>query len=290
MSESKLVSPLPDKHAITWLFVPGDRPERFEKAVMSSADCIILDLEDAVAADAKHEARAAVADWLDAGGHGWVRINAVATAWHELDLHALTGRTGLAGVMVPKAERLEDVAAIRRGLPAEVGVIALIETAAGVLAAPSIAASGDVDRLAFGSIDYALDISAAEDDESMLLARSTLVIASRAAGLPGPIDGVTTAAHDDLAATAAARRASRMGFAGKLCIHPRQVPGVLSAFLPTQDEIAWATDVLEAADVRAAAGESTSAFQWRGAMIDRPLLIRARAILRRTASSGSFTS
>jgi citrate lyase subunit beta/citryl-CoA lyase len=120
---------------ITWLFVPADRPERYGTAVAAGPDAVIVDLEDAVTADHKVSARGPLRDWLSADGRAWVRLNAATTTWYADDLDALTDTPGLAGVVLPKAEDLGVVHDLRSRLPETAGVIALVESAAGVLAA-----------------------------------------------------------------------------------------------------------------------------------------------------------
>ncbi|MEU4454503.1 CoA ester lyase [Nocardioides sp. NPDC023903] len=270
------------RQAVTWLFVPGDRPDRFAKAAASAADRIVIDLEDAVAPGAKADARTKVVSWLDDGQERtWVRVNGAGTTWHARDLEAISSLPGLEGVMLPRSEDPDHLAFVKRHIPETVGVIALIETAVGIVRANEIAASGYVGRLAFGSIDYAVDISASETDEAMLMARSLLVTASRAGGLPGPLDGVTIVTDDTDAIGREARRAKSLGFAGKMCIHPRQLGAVNAAFLADPAEVSWARGLLDAVAAREAAGESAAAFQWQGAMIDRPVLARAHSILAR---------
>jgi len=212
-------------------------------------------------------------------GTAWVRVNAVGTEWHDGDLEALRSRPGLRGVVVPKAEDPASLARLRERLAPGAAVIALVESAIGVVNAAAIAASGAVDRLAFGSVDFALDIGAEETDEAMLLARTTLVVASRAGALPPPVDGVTTATGDVDATRAAATRARSLGFGGKLCIHPRQIVPVASAFRPTPEQVAWAARILAAVPDSIPAGTDPGAFSVEGVMVDRPVLARARSIL-----------
>ncbi len=261
--------------AVTWLFVPGTREDRFGRAAAAGADEIILDLEDAVPAAAKDEARQGVASWLGGSGEGWVRINGLETDWWEHDLAAVGGQPGLRGLMVPKAEDATRLTAWRERLPAAAGLVALVETARGIDSATALASSGAVDRLAFGSVDFALDVGADETDDSLLYARSRLVVASRAGGLPAPLDGVTVSTTDDAAARAAAARARQLGFGGKLCIHPRQVGPVAEGFRPTAAQLDWAMRVLEAAEVE------PDPFTLDGEMVDRPVLARARSIAAR---------
>jgi len=268
--------------AVTWLFVPGNRPDRFAKAAGSGADEIICDLEDAVAEGRKDQARRDVAQWLAAGGSAWVRINAISARHHDDDLAAVAGLPGLRGVVVPKAEDPAALAALGLRLRPGTGVLALIETAAGVLRAPAIARCPAVSRLAFGSLDFAADIDAAHDDEALLTARTALVLASRAAAKPAPVDGVTTALDRPEAAAQDARRARRLGFGGKLCIHPAQVPAVAAVFQPSAEEVRKAREIITAADLNGA-----SAGRRGGEMIDKPIIDRARRVLARASGDRS---
>lgn len=260
----------------TWLFVPGDRPDRFHQATSAGADQVIVDLEDAVAPASKEQARDCLVDWLVSGGQAWARVNAVDTTWHEDEVRTLAGTPGLQGLVLPKLESREDAEKVRAALPADAGLVGLVETARGILRVGELAESGAVDRFALGTIDLALDLGATECEEVMLFPRSALVCASRAAGLPGPIDGVTTVTDDDVAVIAAGKHARAVGFAGKLCIHPRQVEPARAGFAPTQHELCWAGRVEEAARAQVA-----GAFILDGRMIDRPVLTRAREILAR---------
>lgn len=261
--------------ATTLLFVPGDRPERFDKAAAGGADVVVVDLEDAVAAERKPDARAAVADWLNCGGRACVRVNDAAGTWHGDDLAALAGLPGLLAVLVPKAADPDLLTAVARitGVP----VIALVESAQGLARAREIAVAPGVARLAFGHLDYALDLGARPTWPAMLQARSELVLASRLAGLPGPVDGVT-ARLDDLDLVAAdVRSAVELGMTGKLLIHPRQVTATRVAFAPDAEAVRWASRVIEAADGAAVTG--TAAIRIDGEMVDAPVITRARAIL-----------
>jgi citrate lyase subunit beta/citryl-CoA lyase len=261
--------------AVTWLFVPGDRPDRFGKARSSGADEVICDLEDAVNATNKALAREAVAGWLGGEGAAVVRINAPGTPWHDDDVAALAGLPGLTGVMVPRAGDPGELADIGRRL-AEVPLIALLESANAIHHAVEIAEATAVRRLAFGSMDFALDIDSAETDAALHFARSAVVIASRVGGKPAPIDGVTAVIDDPAAVRAAARRSRELGFGAKLCIHPAQLAPTAEGFRPTVEEIEWATELLAAAEAT-----GTSAIAVDGSMVDRPVIDRARRILER---------
>lgn len=262
----------------SYLFVPAHRPERIGKARQSGADAVIVDLEDAVEPSAKAGARQALAQAADALAGAldsalWLRINALDTAdaAHDLALLGSLRARGLPiGAMVPKAG---DIAALQ-ALPPELPVLALIETASGLGQAHRLGEVPAVQRLAFGSIDYALDLGGIDpaDHEALRHARSTLVWASRCADLPPPVDGVTPAIDDAAALAADNAEARRLGFAARLCIHPRQVAAVHAALAPSPAERAWAERVV------AAAGEG-GAVQLDGRMVDRPVLLRAQRLL-----------
>lgn len=251
------------------LFVPGDRPERFEKAASAGADAVIIDLEDAVAPHAKTAARAALTAAL--GVPVLVRVNAAGTPWHGEDL-AATFRVAPAAVVLPKAEDPATLDQVRSALGPLIPIIALIETARGLAAVRAIAAHPAVGRLAFGSIDFCADLGCAHEREVLLPARSELVLASRLAGLPAPVDGVTPSIDDAEPITCDARHARALGFGGKLAIHPRQIGPIRAGFAPDAAEIAWAERVL-------ASGAGAAAVD--GAMVDEPVRIRARAVLAR---------
>lgn len=256
----------------SYLFVPGDRPERIAKAHASGADAVIVDLEDAVAPANKVAARDAVAGALDAAHPVVLRINGADTAWFVDDAR-LAAHPGVAAVMLPKAASAEPVAALRAASSGK-PVLALVESAAGMANVAALAATAGVARLVFGSIDFQLDLDIADDDLALLAFRSQLVLASRLANLPAPVDGVTTAFDDIARIELEARRARSLGFGAKLCIHPRQVQTVNRAFSPSEDELAWAQRVVDAA---AAAGGAAVAVD--GKMVDVPVLARARRLL-----------
>jgi citrate lyase subunit beta/citryl-CoA lyase len=261
------------------LFVPGHRPELLAKAARSGADAVIIDLEDAVPAEAKDAARAALRRDV-AGLPVLVRINPPGTPWHAADLRAVTALARahplpagpvpagppLAGLVLPKA----SAAGLGPAFPCP--VIALVETAEGLDTARELARAPGIARLAFGSVDYCADLGCAHSRVALLHARSHLVVVSRLAGLPAPLDGVTLALDDAAACLDDARHAAELGFGGKLCIHPRQIAPVLEGFTPAAADIAWARRVM-----RAPPGASVL----EGAMIDPPVRARAAAILRR---------
>lgn len=258
----------------SYLFVPADRPERVAKAFAAGADAVIVDLEDAVAPGLKAAARDSLANALSVRQPVLVRINGADTPWFEDDL-ATCAAPGVAGIVLPKAERIEDVARITARLGADVPVLALIETARGIADAEAIAACPAVRRLLFGSIDFQVDLGIEGDAAELLFFRSRLVLVSRLAELDAPVDGVTVRFEDPAATLADAQRARREGFGGKLCIHPKQIAAVNAAFSPNADEVAWAEQVAAAA---AASGGGAVALD--GKMIDKPVLTKAERILR----------
>ncbi len=270
--------------AKSYLFVPADRPERFDKALTSGADAVIVDLEDAVAPAAKDMARSALAAWLaarPAGAPGMVlRCNAAETPWFDADL-ALAAHPAVMAVMLPKAEAPAAIARVvaARGAGTALPVIALIESAAGLAAVRAIASTPGVQRLAFGSIDLQVDLGLRDATEDELLPwRLELVLASRLAGIERPIDGVTTAFDDAERLATDVQRARRLGFGAKLCIHPRQVAGVRAGLRPSAHELDWAQRVLAAAAASAGAAVAVD-----GKMVDKPVLLRAEAIQRDAA-------
>lgn len=256
----------------SFLFVPGDRPALFAKAATSGAHKVIIDLEDAVSPAAKLLARDAVRDFFSAGGQALVRINCLATQWVHQDL-ALCKELAIQGVVLPKAESAACIATVRSQLAEGVSIFPLIETAIGVVRVHEIAASIGVSRLLFGSVDLGLDLGIEGDGDVFDSHRASLVVASRAAGIASPIDGPTLDFRDAPALLTASQTAKRMGFGGKLCIHPSQVDTVNACFRTTPAQWAWAHKVL------AAALTHSGAFALDGKMVDAPVLARARALL-----------
>jgi citrate lyase subunit beta/citryl-CoA lyase len=266
------------------LFVPGNRADRFAKAMTAGADIVVIDLEDAVGADEKDTARAHAEAWLAAGNRAtMLRINATGTPWHDDDL-ALIDDYGPA-VMLPKSEGAEQVDRVGASHLAGVAVVALVETAAGVLAAPALAAHDRVARLAFGSIDLGAQLGVDPDDRTALLhARSALVIACAAVGCAPPIDGVTTAVDNLRVLSDDVDYARRLGMTAKLCIHPQQVAAVHAAMTPSADLVEWAQKVMAVAE------SDGSAIAVDGQMIDKPVVDRARAILADVRCTGSASA
>jgi len=261
---------------VSWLFVPGSRPDRFAKAAHSGASVVIADLEDAVAEADKESARASVAAALAAGSKLAVRINGVGSPWYNDDLALVAELSCI--VLLPKAEDSRDAAHVVDAARSHL-VVPIIESAAGVLRLNELARTPGVARLALGNADLSAQLGTIPSDQTALLAtRSMLVLASAAAGVHPPIDGVTLALRNPEATRVDAAHARRLGFGGKLCVHPAQVEIVDAAFAPTDDEITWARRVLAPS---ASADDGVSVVD--GRMVDRPIRLRAEAILAETA-------
>jgi citrate lyase subunit beta / citryl-CoA lyase len=265
---------------LTALFVPGDRPDRFTKAVHSGADAVIIDLEDAVAPERKADARAAAVDFLS-GYSGpvpvHVRVNGLETAESAADLGALAGLSALAGVRLPKVQSPQDVHEVAARLPG-VPVHCLIETALGVEGAFAIATAGPtVAGIGLGEADLRGDLGVT-DDAGLAYARSRVVVAARAAGLPPPAMSVYPDTNDLDGLAASCRAGRALGFLGRSAIHPRQLPVIAAAFRPTGGEVARARAVLDALAEAAAAGRGTAVLP-DGRFVDRAMEPGARRIL-----------
>ncbi|MGY6633147.1 MAG: HpcH/HpaI aldolase/citrate lyase family protein [Alkalilacustris sp.] len=268
----------------TFLFVPGTRPDRFDKAIGSGACGAIIDLEDAVDPADKAQARAI----LGAASPDWsrvvVRMNAAGSPWFAEDL-AVLSTLPVRAILLPKCEGPDQVEAVgakvahdRSAPPA---IIPQIETARGVHALDRILACPSVPRVAFGHLDYAVDLGCDPEWEPMLAARAQIVFASRLAGKDRPIDSVTPDIADEARLVAEATAARRLGFGGKLLVHPAQVAPARRAFDPSPEDIAWARRVV------AAGRASTGAVRLDGQMIDRPVVNRARRLLAAAAADPS---
>jgi citrate lyase subunit beta / citryl-CoA lyase len=260
----------------SFLFVPATRPERFDRALAAGADLVVIDLEDAVPPADKPAARDALANWLKPEHRVIVRVNAADTPWFADDLK-LAAQPGVFGVMLAKAEQVEAIDAVATAKE-DLRVLPLIESGLGIDNARAIARSRGVQRLAFGSIDFQVDLGIEGEDEALLYFRSRLVLESRLAGLQPPVDGVTVAIEDAAQLEHDTLRARRLGFGGKLCIHPKQVDGVNRHFAPTADEAAWARQVLDAA-----AASNGAAVKVDGKMVDKPVILRAEAVMKEAA-------
>ena len=266
--------------ARSYLYVPGNRPDRFDKARAAGADAVIVDLEDAVPPAEKDAARAAMASWLSPHTPVLVRINAAGSQWFERDLAACDAG-GVGGVIVPKAEDIgDDVIALcrKRGI----ALLPLIETGIGMSQVQAVARTPCVQRLMFGTIDFQFELGIDGDGDELLAFRSMLVLASRLAGIQSPVDGPCTSWEDQALLLADSQRARKLGFGGKLCIHPKQIATVNAAFSPSEAQIAWARQVLDAAQRSGGAAVAVD-----GRMIDRPVILKAEQIMRQAGEAAN---
>jgi len=269
-----------DAPARSYLFVPGNRPDRFSKACDAGADVVIIDLEDAVAEPEKDLARESVRLWLSAERPVHLRINSRGED-HRRDLQLLNV-PGVAGVVVPKAEDPAALSGVLAAAPPALPLMALIETARGIVNSVALASIPGVVRLAFGSVDFRIELGLGAGRDELLMARSQLVLASRAAGLAAPVDGPTMALDDPAALEGDVAYARRLGFGGKLCVHPRQVAVVNHGFLGFPGDLDWARRV-----VAAARQANDNAVLVDGQIVDRPIIEHARAVLRKASENGS---
>jgi citrate lyase subunit beta/citryl-CoA lyase len=263
-----------------WLFVPGDRPDRFAKAHAAGAETIVVDLEDAVAAERKPPAREAVRAALAGGLQACVRISAAASSDFALDLAALAERPPRS-VMIAKTSAAADVAAVRSLLP-DTPVIALIESLSGIAHLASIARARNVCGIAFGAYDLCAELGARPVADVLAPWRSRIVTAARVAGIraidtPYVLLGDTTGLSDD------ARHSVDFGFDAKLAIHPGQIAAIDAAFTPTALEVLRAQEMIEA-------GRAGGAVRSGDMMVDAPLLQGARRVIERAQRAAKSSS
>lgn len=275
----------------SFLFTPANNPRRVAKALDSAADAVILDLEDAVAVEEKPAARAAIVALLKLT-HAkpvYVRVNALTTPFGFDDLHAM-GAAGPDGIIVPKIETAAELGTVdwllgelevrnghQRGA---IDVVPILETAKAIANAGAIAAGAErVRRLAFGAVDLALDMDLDLDDEAGALshARFAIALASRAAGLEGPLDTAFIAIQDLEGLRVSTLNAKKMGYTGRSCIHPSQIDIVNAAYTPSEQELERARRIVAAFAEAESAG--LAAFKLDGVMIDYPVVDKARRLL-----------
>jgi citrate lyase subunit beta / citryl-CoA lyase len=275
----------------SFLFTPANHARRVEKVFTIGADAAILDLEDAVAIDEKPGARGKAVEALQRprACKAYVRVNALDTEFCFDDLLTIVG-PGLDGIILPKVESAHGmltadwmVAQLERRAGLEVGaidIIPIIETGVGLMAAEEIARAGSrIRRLSFGAGDFTFDMNIAwtSDESELGYARSRLVAVSRAAGLEAPLDTVWFDLQDEDGLRASAEKVVKMGFQGKLCIHPSQIPVVNRAFTPSDEAVDFARKVVAAFE--AAEADGSAALQVDGKFIDYPIVYRAQRVL-----------
>jgi citrate lyase subunit beta / citryl-CoA lyase len=277
----------------SFLFAPGNHLRRVEKALSLAADAVILDLEDAVANAEKAATRAVVVEALASPRRcqGYVRVNSLGTEWSHGDFVAVVAK-GVDGIIVPKIESASDLQTAEwllgslereRGLPqGGIDLIPIIETASGFSNLKEIArAARRTKRLSFGAGDFTLDLGLtwSRDETELLPFRSAIVLESRAAGLEAPLDTVWAALKDTEGFARSVRLVKDLGFQGKLCIHPDQVPVVNDCFCPGEAELAHARRVVEA--FAQAERDGLAAIQVDGQFVDYPIVYRAQRLIDR---------
>ena len=273
---------IPNLPIRSYLYVPGSDPRRIEKALASEADAVILDLEDAVAPNRKEEARTTVAEVLRSEHEKpvFVRINAPDSVLAEEDVEAVAGPR-LAGLRLPKTESPESVRRVAQrleNLGCEAGLQCLIESALGLELAFEIARAHEkVVGMSLGEADLAADLGV-RGDAGLLYARSRLVAATRAAGLPGPVQSVYTNVRDTEGLRRSTMEGKNMGFVGRSAIHPAQIEVINEVFTPTEEEVAEAKDLL--ARLEESTGTGTGAFALEdGRFVDEAVVGSARLTL-----------
>jgi citrate lyase beta subunit len=259
------------------LFVPAGDERKLARALASSADLVVVDLEDAVAEDAKDRAREEAVRALAGrppGTRRAVRVNGAGTPQHGDDLAAVAGLP-IDLLVLPKAEPAALDGLGSGGPP----VLAIVETARGLRASYELAAAPRVAALMLGAADLGAELALVPraDGAEVLLARSQLVLDSAAAGILQPVDGVFLDIHDTEGLERESRLARSLGMGGKACIHPAQLEAVRRAFTPDAEEVAWAREVVRAAEEAALEGRGVVTVA--GQMVDAPVLRRARRVL-----------
>jgi citrate lyase subunit beta/citryl-CoA lyase len=235
---------LPARLSRSWLLTNASDASLYGPASESEADSVILDIEDACPAEEKPAARKRVVEALNDGMKAWVRINDIHTEFWEDDLAALSEAKGLRGIVLAKTEHPDHVTRTAMMARAGTPIIALIESALGIVNAVDIARAPGTFRLAFGLGDYRKDTGVSNDAMALAYARSALVVASRVGELPGPIDGPANGVDEAGLREACAVTAS-MGMTGKLTLQPGQAEGINSALAPSEEEIRWAREMLQ---------------------------------------------
>ena len=266
----------------SYLYAPGSDRRLMEKALASAADAVVLDLEDAVAPSRKAEARAAVAELLRArsGKPVLVRINAEASGLAEDDLAAIAG-PWLAGVRLPKVESPDWVRAVAAQLDRHgcaTRIHPLIESALGLERAYEIArAHARVATLGLGEADLGADLGIS-DPAGLRYARSRVVAAARAAGLPAPVQSVYPHLRDLDGLRRSTEEGRAMGFFGRSVIHPAQLPVVNAVFTPDEEEVRRARELVAALEAAEADGTGALALP-DGRFVDRAVVASARRTL-----------
>jgi citrate lyase subunit beta / citryl-CoA lyase len=279
------------------LFVPGNDARKLEKAGSIDADLVVIDLEDAVAEAEKTDARRVAAEAVPriaAHARVAVRVNGIDSGSLHEDIAAVAGAPGLSAIVVPKVEAVDTLAVAAEllapgsGRPAgEVALIALIETPLGIARCEQILAAAPPRTITamFGLADFsaALGVEVSEEGDELLYARQRLIVAARAAGMPGPIDGPYLRLDDPAGLLADTRRSRGLGFQGRVALHPRQVDPINRAYSElSQEQLDAAGRIVAAFEQAEAAG--VASIRVDGRFVDYPVYELARGRLRRHAA------
>jgi citrate lyase subunit beta/citryl-CoA lyase len=263
----------------SYLFVPANRPERFAKAIASGADAVIVDLEDSVADPEKNAARRTMMKaWGTLRSHACeahcallIRVNRGESEVAADDLDCCDDLRP-DGLVIPKADCRQSLEEIEQRL--KLPLFPLVETARGVQYVDEIAVATGVVRLLFGTLDLMLDLDVQDDDAPLHYARGRIAVASRAAGLAAPVDGVCTDLQSADRLAFEVERARQFGFGAKLSIHPAQLPAIHEGIGVTKEQLDWAQMVLDLAEASRGGVAALG-----GKMIDAPVIAMARRML-----------
>jgi citrate lyase subunit beta/citryl-CoA lyase len=277
--------------SLVYLFAPGDSERKLEKALQSAAAVVIIDLEDGVAESAKAAARETVAQTLSSSRTAAsplrpivLRINSVDSPHFAADLE-LSAAVGVDGVMLPKCEGTEGIRMVSEAMPG-VEILPLLETVAGIHNLPQIieGSNGTVRRVAFGAVDYALDLGVewSAEGEERRYAMGHIVFLSRALQLAAPIDAVFPVLNDDAGFLRDAQLGKQMGFGGKMIIHPRHIEAVRQVYRPSQDKLDWCETAVRLYEE----SNGTGALKLDGQLIDLPVYKEAKRLLALNNTSG----
>ena len=263
------------------MFTPGTKRERLLKSVSSEADALLWDLEDAVHPDEKAAARETIREALDEledkpSKPIFLRVNQYGTEWYKDDVE-LARHENVTGIMLPKVESAQQVAETWKGMGESGELIVLVETAVGIVRLEDIFSDPNVTGVAFGAIDYAVDVDLTLTEAGMeaIYARSSIVTYAKAAGIPGIYDTVFPDVHNDDSLRKRAASARALGFNGQMAIHPKQLGIMHDIYSPSREDIDWAVKVLHHAEHEA---KGAGVFMFEGKMVDRPVIAKAKQI------------
>jgi citrate lyase subunit beta / citryl-CoA lyase len=268
-----------------YLFAPGNSEKKIHKALNLHTDAVIIDLEDAVTSNEKEMARKLVYSVLmteeinTVRSKIYVRINSIKTPWFFVDLNMVNELKRIDGIMIPKSEDKTSISLAAELINKNVEIIPLIESAAGVMNIETILSSDPaVNRVAFGSVDFALDIGVdwSVEGTERVYAMSKLVLASRALGMNPPIDAVFPVIDDRESFIADTQKGKQIGFNGKMVIHPKQIDWVKEVYTPTKKQLEWSRKVIDVFESSAHSG----AIDLEGKLIDRPVYLLAKRLIK----------